>query len=515
MRGRLWTLMLLGCALATACGSTVPLAEQGQATSQEQLSGGASRAQSGTNGGAAAGSSIGSGPGSTSADANQGTGGPGSSATGGASGATGGTSSGGGASTSGRPLAPGAVTASSPNSPVQVGFVTFPDLAAFSSLLGGTGQSGGDGTSEIQAVVKWVNAHGGLGGHPIDPVLASVALTSTSSYSEESQAVCDTFTQDNHVVAAVFVGNDPLVLDSCLSSRHVALFVDGGELHDATDMTTYPYLISPPQADASQMAATLLTQSFDRHLLGSGDTLGLMVEDYGAPDRAASHVVLPMAAARNVKVVEYTISEPTSTPDISGSVSQVSSAELKMAALGVKNVMFLCTGCMPFFMQDAQSQHYYPRYLFTSYDGPAGFTGSNYATQLANSFGIGVNPVTDVGPFTHPSAVAFNSTYQLCKSIEVPTGEVTNDTSAVLATAYCDGTLWFWSAQKAYGGATVSSTTLISGFDRLGTSWLSGLNFADDVSASRHLGVSVYRAMSWNSTCECLYYDNSVNQPLS
>lgn len=517
MKTRILSLAVI-LATAAGCGTTVPLGDRhglpaGQGPGQASVSAGAAAGAEPGLAGAGAGSSAGgSSAGSAmtagaspSGSAPAGTGGTSAGASGAAAGTTGG---GAGAKVA-------SSTPTSPHSPVQVGYVVFPDFSAFSSELGGTGQGTGDGPTEIRAVVDWINAHGGLAGHPISPVIASVALTSTSSYASESQAVCNTFTQDNHVVAATFIGNAPDVLVSCLNSRHVLLLTQGDELHDAAYDTTYPYLVSPAEADASKVATTLVTQTFDRGLLKSGDTVGLMVEEYAAPERAASQVVIPMMKAHGVNVVEYTISEPTSTPDISGSVSQVSSAELKMAASNVRNVMFLCTGCMPFFMQDAASQHYYPRYLFTSFDGPYGYSGSSYAAQLSNSFGIGFEPVTDVGAETHPSIVSSNPTFAQCQSIEVPTGQITSDTSDYAAQAYCDISLWLYNAARAEGGSTATTPSLIAGLNRLGSSHVSSLDFSNDVTPSTHNGISSYRFMSWHNDCQCLFYDDSVDHPFN
>lgn len=522
MKARILTLAVIVTA-ATACGTTVPLGDRqglatGQGSTQASVAAGTSTVGGGRGGASASGSTAGGGSAGPPAAAGSNPAGSGASgaagtSTGGSSGVATAAGASRGAGGAGAKVASSAPT--SAHSPVQVGYVVFPDFSAFSSELGGTGQSTGDGPTEIKAIVDWINSHGGLAGHPITPVIASVALTSTSSYASESQAVCNTFTQDNHVVAATFIGNAPDVLVNCLNSRHVLLLTQGDELHDAAYDTAYPYLVSPAEADASKVATTLVTQTFDRGLLESGDTVGLMVEQYAAPERAASQVVIPMMKAHGVNVVEYTVTEPSSTPDISGSVSQVSSAELKMAASNVRTVMFLCTGCMPFFMQDAASQHYYPRYLFTSFDGPYGYSGSSYAAQLSNSFGIGFEPVTDVGPETHASVVKSNPTFAQCQAIEVPTGQVTSDTSDYAAQAYCDISLWIYNAAKAEGASTVSTPALIAGLNRLGSSHVSSLDFSNDVTPSTHNGISSYRFMSWHNDCQCLFYDDSVDRPFN
>jgi hypothetical protein len=391
-------------------------------------------------------------------------------------------------------------------SPVQVGFVVTPDVSSFAAALGLSAQNPGNAQSEINAVVNWVNTNGGLGGHPIVPVIANVQLTQSSDFNQESQSVCDDLTQDHHVAAAVFVGNAPQLLISCLNAAHVLFVTNGDTIFDATDDAQNPYLMAPGQADGGTLAKALLDQAFSQRLLKSGDTLGLVVEGYGAPERAASHVVDPLLKAHKVTVVQFSITSPTSAQAIATSVSQIEAAQLKMAASNVQNVMFLCTGCMPFFVTASQSQHYFPRYLFTTFDQPNNFVGSKYAQAMSSAHGIGVDPVTDVGTYTDPSVMKFNSTYALCNSIEMPTDQVTNNTAEYASQAFCDGTLWLRDAAKAEGGSDISGKTLLEGMNALGSKDLSSLSFSNDITSANHNGASSFRSMAWNNACSCLTY---------
>jgi hypothetical protein len=86
------------------------------------------------------------------------------------------------------PTAAAADPASAPVSaptqkPVEVGFVIYPDVGAAAAALGSSAEVG-DQRAEVIAAVGWVNAHGGLAGHRVVPVLFEVSLTCTLTYAQ-------------------------------------------------------------------------------------------------------------------------------------------------------------------------------------------------------------------------------------------------------------------------------------------------------------------------------------------
>ena len=95
-------------------------------------------------------------------------------------------------------------------------------------------------TKMIAALVAEYNAAGGLAGHPIEPVVA-VTDTGASSWANEFQAACSTFTEDNDVDAVVgyqFIYYD--AFEACLAKAGAVHFYGGYQPGDAIDQKQYP-----------------------------------------------------------------------------------------------------------------------------------------------------------------------------------------------------------------------------------------------------------------------------------
>ena len=495
MRQRLLVGLVASVAL-TACGSTVQMNGQGLGNGATGLGTTTQTGPAGSVGGPAGSTSVAT-PGATSTSAG------GTSTTTGNGGQTGsaGTSTGG-----------GGVTTPSSAKPVEVGIVTFGDVNQAAAMFGGSANVGSQ-QAEALTAVNWVNAHGGLAGHKISPVFYDVALTSTETYASTYQKICANFTQDHHVVAAVFIGNAETSFADCLAKTKTLLYTDGHYLHSADDYAKMLYTVTPDDAGSDRVARAIVSEILGHGYLKSGDTLGLLVMDYAGPVSARDKIIVPMLKARGIKVIDYTIPPPQSTPDIANSASVVSSAELKMAAQGVKNVTFLCPGCAGFFMQDAESQNYYPRYIVTSYDTMLGVKGKGHGKSLASALGIGWDPQRDVGSWANPGLMSFNSSYKICRTIEK--ANYNSDDSMWASLALCGAFYDLYTAAQANPVQPVAGASLLGGFNSFGTSHPAVFNFTTELTATRHDGAASYRTLHYDKPCDCMQYDNSSNKPLS
>ncbi|MBV9252923.1 MAG: hypothetical protein JO054_01720 [Actinobacteria bacterium] len=494
MRHWLVAMGLATCVAAAACGSTVQQQGRGGATS-DGLSGasanGGTNVQSGAGDNAAAsGSDLGASGSTGSGGSTSGKGTSGSKTTG---------------SSSSKVATTGAPTVAS-GAPVEVGIVIYPDVSSFAAEFGGTADVG-DQQKEAEAAVNWANAHGGLAGHKIVPVFFTVQLTSATPYDQTEQQICSVFTQDHHVVAATTAGaNVDNVMPECLKAHHVLYITIGHFMHDNTDWAQYPFMYSLAETSSTRLGTAMARETLNRKFVAKGDKVGLMVMEEPALLRAADKVVKPMFQAQGISVTEYTVPYPTSTPDIANSVAIDQSAALKMASQGIKTVLFLCPGCLSFFAQNAGSQHYYPRYVFSSIDGPAGLTGSQYADSFRSAFGLGWEPLQDVGGYSHNPAPGPNSTRDLCTAIEKASGQVSGDQSFWASTILCDAVLTMWQAGQKIGTLPPTGDNLVQGVGMFGQSWPSAMNYSTNVAPSRHDGVEAYRALKWDDGCTCFVY---------
>jgi hypothetical protein len=489
------------CLALSACGSTVQL--QGSGTSSDGLGG--SQAAPGSAGGG------GLGPGSGGATGTGTGAGTGGSATGGASGTTGqgGTTATGGSAT---PFDPGqAPAAAATRKPVEVGIVIYPDVKEYAALFGASG-SPGDQKAEAQTAVNWVNAHGGLNGHKVVPVWFEVSLTSTQPYAQTYQQICDSFTQDHKVVAAIFIGNAEAGLPSCLGKRGVLFLGHGHYLRDHNDYRSLSNVLTPNDPDSLRVARSMVEQMLAKGLVRRGEELGLLVMNYDAPKRGAA-LMTSLLKEQGISVFISEIPYPQSTQDISNSAAVVQSAELNMASRGIKTVSSLCPGCVGFFMTDAESQQYYPNYVVSSFDTVGGVKGQGHTKSLDGAIAVGWDPMRDVGTHTNPGELAGNTTHQLCRTIEK--AYAVDDTSEFASQAFCGALQDLYAAAKAAGAEKVTGASLMAGFERLGTSHPGTANFSTLLSSGQHAGVASYRVMAYQAGCDCFRYENTTLHPFS
>ena len=197
---------------------------------------------------------------------------------------------------------------------------------------------------------------------------------------------------------------------------------------------------------AKTLAQLIVGKGFEK----SGGSVGLLNYDIPEYNRAYDRYIKPILAAAGINVVRYTIPPPASTADIGNSVSVVQSAQLKMAAQGVKTVTFLCSGCAAFFIQSANSQNYYPRYVLSSMDTPGAADGATYERALRSSVSIGWQPSADYGdtlprpprPTARPTSAATTSRRRAGSSRA-------SQAQVEIAILTCEAVLQFYEAAKA------------------------------------------------------------------
>ncbi|MDP9182055.1 MAG: hypothetical protein M3P04_04680, partial [Actinomycetota bacterium] len=98
----------------------------------------------------------------------------------------------------------------------------------------------GDGRKQAEAVVKYVNAHGGIAGRTVKPVYYTVDFGRAGSYTDGSfeAEACELWTNDNRVFAAVNNAMSRTALLSCLAKQGVPGIHDGMSI-DEKRLATY------------------------------------------------------------------------------------------------------------------------------------------------------------------------------------------------------------------------------------------------------------------------------------
>jgi hypothetical protein len=472
-------------ALATAaCGTTVPLNAQGTATG-DRLEAGAPTAPAGTADSSAANpGALGRVPNSASRAA--------------------------GIAAAGMATQPGSVSPGSTASrqavlshaPIRVGVIYTPGLDAAASAIGIKGLSTGDTKAQAQAVVSWINAHGGLGGHPIQ--LYSYAMDMSASSPDAAQeAACTAMTQDYKVRYVITILTLQPVMMPCLAKYGVGMLDDETSLGDATMAKYAGFLANPGEIAPGREMSVMVEDLWNRGWLTSRSKIGIL-----AADSTDGHAVVDGALAaalhrHGLKAVNTQYVNPNGGD---GGSSQSSSAALRFRSSGVDRIIPVQYSPL-YMMLAASNQHYYPAYALYSVLGPGALLETAAPPdQLVNSAGIGWQPFLDIGKGTKPGPVSARET--LCFAIMKRAGQATTSATAEgFQVQICN--VLFYLKDLSGLEPTAPPDLLASGRVLLGKNFVSADTFRTDVT-HRTDGVAGYRSLAYETNCKCFQYVSPV-----
>lgn len=504
-----------------ACGSTVaatsqsgtsPVAGNGQGLAVPGT--GATSVVPGTTNGAgpsAAPSGL-TGPGTSSAPgAATGTAG------GGGSGFTsGGARSGGAASAA---AAPG-VTATT----IQVGVPYSVNGAAANKAIGGAGITQGDEKGETQAVIDDINSHGGILGRKIVPVWHAVDALSDDTSDSQYEAMCADFTQDHHVFA-MMIGGDSII-ERCAQEHGAVAVYDNLSVSSAQTFQQFPSYVEVSMMDLNRIvsneADALAAQGYFspwNAATGSAAQVGqskVGIIAYDTPDfhYAVQRVLQPELARLGHPAASQDtvyVSEPKRTSDVGSLSAAEANAIVRFRQDGVEHVLIIdVTGLLTLeFLNQAESQHYFPRYGWNSQNGPEALAGPGDVPkdQMVGSMGIGWTPGLDLRPSDNPDNGPYSNDARLsCLKLMRSKGFTFSDANAeFVALLICNQFRFLETAIDA-GGRSINQASFINGVNQVGSSFQSASTFSTLFGSTQHDGAAAYRYYQWKTSCGCMKY---------
>jgi hypothetical protein len=391
---------------------------------------------------------------------------------------------------------------SSRKDPIEIGVIYTPGVDQAASAVGIKGLSTGDTRAQAEALVAWMRAHGGLGGHPITTYDYAFD-TSASSADIAWQEACTAMTQDHKVRYVVTILVVRPVFMSCLAIAGVGLLDDESNLSDA-QMTKYASVLGNPGEIASgRMLSIEVDDLWRRGWLTPTSKVGILALD-SDESRAVTNGALASALRRHGLTSAST--QYISTTGGDGGSGQSSSAALQFRAAGVDRVISVLYSPL-YMMLAASSQHYAPAYALSSNLGPGALLETAAPKdQLANAAGIGWQPYLDIGAGTKPGPVSSRET--LCFDIMAKAGQATSSATAKGFQAQICNVL-FYLKDLADGLPEVPRDLLTSGRALLKASFKSADTFRTDVT-NRTDGVAGYRSLAYQQDCSCFQYVSPV-----
>jgi len=500
---------LLSLSLVAGCGSTVSSAQRraAQRAGASDIGVEAGGAQPGTDVATDAGDSAGAG-GSDTATARR---------------STSGTSRTGASSTA---LGPG-VSAKE----INVGLAYAVNSGVANAALGATGITQGDAKREYEIVIDDINAHGGVAGRKLVPVFHEVDGATTATLATVAQQTCDDWTLDHKVFVAMTAGDD--TTRECLHKRGVLQIAGDFSTYESGVFSQYPYYVelSSMSLDRIAMAevAALDAQKYFtgwNHATGTSGVgkakVGIVTFDDPHFGHAVDKTLVPAlaklglapAAADIIRV--QTVQRTSDTGPIAAAVS---GAVLKLRSDNVSHVIiFDERGVLTLlFLENAQSQHYLPRYGFNSQNGPQALAdGSGLPKQqLVGSLGIGWLPGLDLPPAQNtPTGPYSNEARRKCNALYQSKGITFSDANAeAIGLGICNG-FWFFRDTVKLSGDILNKVGFMAGVAKVGTSFQSNSVFATRFTATQHDGVSAVRYYAYDPGCTCMKYTSgNVNVP--
>jgi hypothetical protein len=405
---------------------------------------------------------------------------------------------------------------------IGVGYVTNGDAA--NAAIGATGISQGDPKGEAQAVINYINNHGGVaGGRKLVPVWQPYDATSTGTPASQDQSACSNYTQDHHVFAVADSGlTDNLA--ACLLKAGVFMdfsgdiiskdngafhehpnYVDVGTLSEDRFMNEEVQVLqrqkwfSPWDTTTGQAAATGTAK------------LGVLTINNPWWERSVDKVLLPALAKAGHPVASsdvFRVTYPQTTDQEAQMVSDIQAAALRMRSDGVTHVVFTDpNGLLTIaFSRNAGGQHYFPRYGVSSGSGMEALVtaGDVDPSTLNGALGLGWDPSLDLTPTA--SAHYQTSATAFCLQVLKQAGYTFPDVNSQgIALSTCD-TLFFLADVINHTAPNFTLSGALNAVAAIGSTFHPANEPMAFVSASRHDALQEGWDMAWDSKCSCAKY---------
>lgn len=499
-------LLVLG--LTAACGSTVPLAQQRMAESLGVTGSlGGTGTGSGTGAAGVPGGVAPSGAASLSVgNAGSGAGGAGGTEAGGSSG--GGGSAGASSLVSNAGSGPGVTPTT-----IYVAGAYDPDAAAADSALGAANANPGNTKAEEEAVVSYINSHGGVDGRKLSIVWYQASVQNDSTTTDQQS--CQTWTQDHKVF--ILAAGTP-IWDQCTANEHAVALDTGAITEETTQMNQrYPADIDLTGPTIDHSMSITINGLKRQGYFARGAKIGMVTWDdpyfhYGIA--AGAQPALARAGISPSSVPVQYITAPASYGDLGATSSSVQSAVLKFRTEGINHVILFdgptgvnSSGILFLeWMQQANSQMYYPKYGLNSTSGFTTLGSDVPSKELVGSIGVGWDPLLDESS-TDYGKQNLDPQGQLCMRIMAAAGQSESGNNAVaLQTAFCDEMFFL---QKVLAGLhPLNQRTAVDAINAVGN-YTPIETFGVHVSASQHDGLELIRNIAFVTSCDCYRYTSA------
>ena len=394
--------------------------------------------------------------------------------------------------------------------PIEIGTYYLEGGDAALAAAGFAGLVIPDNKPLFDAMVKYLNAHGGLGGRLIRPV--EFKYVSNGDPHAQDAAACADFTQDHHVYLVVGgISSGAGDLPACLTKHGVPLIganLGGDARYFAQN---HEFIYEPGQANFTLGLTTLVNDLWAKGFFAGAVKVGVVQYEGPTYDHAIDDGLVAALARHGLALTDRV--KVTSNTDNSVIARDSANAVLKFSTEDIDRVLFMAPGgaVATYFMNAASAQHYSPRYGIWSSDSPYVLAITAAKDQLVNSLGIGYQPGLDVRSNQDPTATTPQA--KACLKFWADRGQSDNSgLNSPLKRAMCDGFNTLLQAVSFNSSTLTSTAALEAGYNAIGTGYRPASTFAMRFGPGGHDAANGYRRLVYQTGCSCYVYAGATRR---
>ena len=374
-----------------------------------------------------------------------------------------------------------------------------------------TSGSAGCGTGdeqEYRSMTAYINAHGGVAGRQVIPVIYHTEFAGVT-IAQGAQQACTYFTQDQPVSIVINQNSTPGNTIDCFIQHHIITINPSTYPYDNADYTAdSPYLYAPDRPRPERWVLAYFNGLDAAGFFNGNVKIGVVRFNYPEYTSVYNSVLKPAMAAKGLTVSQdAVITAPTGVSSFGGLQTALQSTVLKFKAAGINRVMFLTdVGSVDLFWYPiAKSENFFPRYGLTSTQDMAVFIDMAPKGTFTGAVGVGWDPFYDVKPAQDPGGSQAAIT---CKGI------MNNSGTPAGRNNKCDSLNFIQQVMnKAKSMGNITAPGFQAAAASLGTTFEPAEVFSTQFGPGLYDGPSSYRIYGYSAACNCFAY-TGASQPM-
>jgi Periplasmic binding protein len=400
---------------------------------------------------------------------------------------------------------------------VYIGVTTVNDIATVATALGLKSANPGNQVKDGEAMVAELNREGGLFGRKI--VLAPDNLSTASllvNPDQDASQACTHFTQDRPVIAVwnTLTPLDTPTFRSCFAQAKIPLLSGSIAPTDTAALNElHGYAISVISPSFTDLAPTLVARLKAEHFFTGWNTvtgapgkspvkIGIITKNTPTGTRAAALLSGALARAGYAPTAQFNY-----TVGASGTTSNLSTAVLQFRSRGITHVFSTDNG-YSMFLEQANSQRYYPRSAISSFDTPELLQYNAPKKELVGALGIGSDPSLDVDFAQDPGYITPAEKTCLVEQQKLQSYAGLRFAEAI-GLEYCDAFRLIRAAALAAGG--LSGPDLVRGLQLAGPTYVPAISFESGLHTNDFALPGAGRDLAFGGKCQCFAYTSKTN----